>query len=115
MRFLRFFSPLGALRDLRVFLATRQRYELLMLIPALGVTIFIIFAFWHDSKFEKAYKREIIYVQSWPLDRTDEQIIAQQKVDQIRIDRERAEYERRQRILQDQFKRVDDKLNSWGI
>ena len=48
------------------------------------ITALIIWAFFVDSHFEKAYKPNIIYFQQWTLDRTDEQIIAQQKIDEAK-------------------------------
>jgi hypothetical protein len=43
---------------------------------------------------------QIIYVQSWPADRTDEQIKAQQKIDQAKRDKEAAQRRRQYQELE---------------
>ena len=81
MTFLKFFSPVAAYRDLRVFLATRRRHELWFMALSLAITLLVIFVFFKDSHFEKPYERNIIYVEQWPITRTDDQIRAQQKIE----------------------------------
>lgn len=115
MTFLKFFSPVTAWRDLRFFLATRKRHELGFLALSLVVTLLILVAFVKDSHFEKPYERNIIYVEQWPITRTDDQIRAQQKIDQAKRNIERAELEKRRKAKQAEFKRLDDKLESWGF
>jgi hypothetical protein len=115
MAFLRFFSPLGAIRDLRVFLATRRRHELGFMALSLVVTLLILVAFVKDSHFEKPYERNIIYVEQWPITRTDEQIKAQQKIDQAKKTIRLAELKKRREAKQAEFKRLDDKLEAWGF
>ena len=77
--------------DLRTFVTTRERRDVLFAAIAVGITAFVIFAFWHDSRVEPT--QEIIFVQNWPANRTDAEIIADQKKD--RIARDRAEADRR--------------------
>lgn len=115
MTFLKFFSPITAWRDLRFFLATRKRHELGFLALSLVVTLLILVAFVKDSHFEKPYERNIIYVEQWPITRTDDQIRAQQKIDQAKRNIEKAELEKRRKAKQAEFKRLDDKLESWGF
>lgn len=115
MSFLKFFSPVTAWRDLRFFLATRKRHELGFLALSLVVTLLILVAFVKDSHFEKPYERNIIYVEQWPITRTDDQIRAQQKIDQAKRNIEKAELEKRRKAKQAEFKRLDDKLESWGF
>jgi hypothetical protein len=115
MTFLKFFSPVTAWRDLRFFLATRKRHELGFLALSLVVTLLILVAFVKDSHFEKPYERNIIYVEQWPITRTDDQIRAQQKIDQAKRNIEKAELEKRRKAKQAEFKRLDDKLESWGF
>lgn len=115
MTFLKFFSPVTAWRDLRFFLATRKRHELGFLALSLLVTLLILVAFVKDSHFEKPYERNIIYVEQWPITRTDDQIRAQQKIDQAKRNIEKAELEKRRKAKQAEFKRLDDKLESWGF
>ncbi|QNE32005.1 hypothetical protein F1C10_08680 [Sphingomonas sp. NBWT7] len=115
MNFFARMSPLRAVRDLRLFLAQRQPYELVFLLISILVTGVILIGFVKDSHIEKEYRPKIIYVQQWRLDRTDAEIRAQQAIDgpikQKAIDVERKRREARQA----QFKRIDDKLNQWGL
>jgi len=113
--FLRYISPLGAVRDLRAFLARRQPYELGFLALSMVITLGLLVAFVHDSHVAAPYKPDIIYVEQWRADRTDAEIIAQQKLDKIKQDAELADYHRRQAERQAQFKRLDDHLKSMGI
>ena len=115
MTFFARLSPIRAIRDLRVFLGQRRPYELGFLVLSIVITGVILIGFAKDSHFEKAYKPDIIYVQQWKLDRTDEQIRTQQVIDQAKKDKDTAEIKRQQAALQAQWKRLDDKLNRWGI
>jgi predicted ATP-grasp superfamily ATP-dependent carboligase len=115
MNFLRALSPLRAVRDLRFFLAQRKPYELWFMMLALLVTATIVFMLIKDSAIERPYKKNIIYVESWPLDRSDDQIRAQQKIDQAKKHAAEAELQRKRDKRQGEFKRLDDKLKQWGI
>lgn len=115
MRYLARFSPLRAVRDLRMFLSQRQPYELWFMMLAIVLTGLVLFAFVKDSHFERAYKPDIIYVQQWPLDRTDEQIRALQKIDQAKKEALQARLAKRRAEQQAAFKRIDDKLESYGF
>jgi hypothetical protein len=108
-------APLKAVRDLRVYMANRKPYELWFLVLALAITIAIWFGFLHDSQFEKPYKPNIIYVENWPITRSDKEIIDQQKRDKIKRDAERAEIEKKQKARQEEFKQIDNALKSVGI
>lgn len=115
MQFIARMSPLRALRDLRLFLHQRPKHELGFFLLAVLVTSFFIFAFIKDSTIHKMYKPNIIYVQQWRLDRTDEQIRAQQKIDQAQKEKDQAELEKQQAKTRAEFQRLDDKLKRWGI
>ena len=115
MRYLSRFSPFAAFRDLRLFLSHRQPYELWFGILAILVTALLLIAFVKDSRFEKAYKPNIIYVEQWRADRTDGQIVAQQRADQPAIDQRKAELEARQKERRAQFKRLDERLEKYGF
>jgi len=115
MSFFARLSPFRAIRDLRMFLSQRRPYELGFLLLSVAITGVILVGFAKDSHFEKAYKPDIIYVKQWTLDRTDEQIRKQQIIDQVQIDKDTAERKRQEAALQAQWKRLDDKLNRWGI
>ncbi len=115
MSFFARLSPVRAIRDLRLFLSYRQPYELGFLALALLVTTIVVAGFVHDSHIETPYKRTIIYVEQWPVTRTNAEIVAQQKVDQVVRDKEKAELERQRKDLQAQYKRLDDKLKAVGL
>lgn len=116
MTFLERLSPLRAWRDLRLFLSYRQPYELVFLVLAILVTTVVIAAFYVDSKIERPYKRpEITYFESWPSSRTDEQIKAKQAIDQVKEDKLRAELKAKQEERKAEFKRLNDKLERWGL
>jgi hypothetical protein len=110
------FNPFRALRDLRRFLGTRGRHEIIFLFAAFFVCGITVAGFAISSKVDKPYKPpDIIYVQSWRADRTDAEIIAQQKIDMEKQkiqDAKEAEFEAKKRAS---FKRLDDQLKSIGL
>jgi uncharacterized membrane protein len=108
-------NPLRAYRDLRDFMVGRGPQEFWFLGAAIAITMFFIYAFVKDSHAVKAYKPDIIYVQQWKLDRTDAQIVAQQKIDQVQKDKDLAELKKRQAATQAQFKKLDDQLTRMGL
>lgn len=115
MNFFSRMSPVTAIRDLRVFLAHRQKHELAFLALSVLITGLLIGGFVKDSRVEKVYKRDIIYVQNWRADRTDEEVRAQQAKDLPGEIARRKAFEKKQAERRAQFKRIDDKLESWGF
>ena len=115
MQFFARFSPLRAIRDLRLFLSYRQPYELGFLALAMVVTTALIAGFVHDAHVERPYQRNIIYVESWPLNRSDAEIRAQQKIDAPIEAKRKAEQERKLAERRAAFKRADEKLTKWGL
>lgn len=109
------FQPSGALADLRYFFGRRQPHQWVFAALAIGLTVLAITAFVHDSRFVPPYHRDIVYVQQWRLDRTDAEIIAQQKIDGIEQTRRIAEETRQREANRQKFKNVDDALRKWGI
>jgi hypothetical protein len=110
------YNPLLGLRDLRLFLHSRQKHELVFAFLAIVATVSLVTGFLIDSRDLKApYKRDIQYVQSWPLNRTDAEIIAAQKADM----KTRAAEEAKQKELEAKnraaLKRIDDALTRWGF
>ncbi len=110
------FNPLRAFADLRRFLASRGRHEIIFLFASLFICGFIVIGFAVASKVEKPYvPPEIIYVQSWRADRTDAEIVAQQKIDMEKQkiqDAKEAEFEAKKRA---EFKRVGEQMRKWGL
>jgi hypothetical protein len=115
MEFFSRFAPVRAYRDLRRFLAGRQPHELGFLLLAMVITTFFVYAFARDSHVERAYKPNIIYVEQWTADRSDDQIRAQQKIDAVAKAKRMAEIKAAQDKKRAEFKKVDDALEKWGI
>lgn len=115
MRYLARFSPIRAFLDLRRYLASRKPYELWFMMAALVLTGMVIIGFVKDSSIAPVYRPKIIYVQQWRLDRTDAEIRAQQKIDQVKKDADLAKVKKEQAETQAEFKRLDDKLKSYGF
>ncbi len=115
MKLRQIFSPVHAARDFAAFARAREKHEWWFLLAAIGVTTIIGWGFVHDSHFERPYKKEIIYVESWPANRSDAEIIAQQQIDLARDRAAAAEFERERAKRQAEWKKIDDKLKSWGI
>ena len=87
------FSAVRAMRDLRGFLASARRTSLIFGFLS-AMTTLLMAGFMSIRAIEKPWKRDIHYVESWPLDRTDEQIRAQQKIDVAKKTRLEAELKR---------------------
>jgi hypothetical protein len=109
------FNPFRAWRDLRDFLLRRGRIELAALSCAALVTSVIMGVLLRHAAPDVRPARTIIYVQQWPLDRSDDEIKAQQKVDMVARTKAIAEWQARQKKRQAEFKKIDDALRNWGI
>jgi hypothetical protein len=110
------YNPLTGINDLRRFLASRQKHELIFAFLSVFVTVTILVGFYLDSgDLKKPWQRDITYVESWPLNRTDAEIIAAQKADmKNRAIREAAE-KKRQEENRKSLKKIDDALTRWGF
>lgn len=95
--------PSVALRDLLAFLRQRSREQVIGLCLAVLVTTIIVIVFLVDSKINTAPPPQIIYVENYSANRTDAEIIADQKRDQAA--REAAAKER-----QRQFQKLEKQL-----
>lgn len=109
-------SARGALGDLRAYLRRRQRHQIVFLTAAIGLTFLMIYGFAIEMKGKpREYHRDIVYFKQWNADRTDAQIVAQQKIDgPEQTKREEAEkrLEAEKRAI---FKRLGDQMNSVGL
>ena len=74
--------PSVALRDLLAFLRQRSRDQVIPACLAVLVTAIIVIVFLVDSKINTAPPPQIIYVENYAANRTDADIIADQKKDQ---------------------------------
>jgi hypothetical protein len=96
-------SPRAALADFRAFLRQRGREQWIGAALAVLVTIIIIIEFLVDSQINTAPPPRVIYVQEYQANRTDAEIIAQQKIDQ-------AAKEAAQKERQRQFQKLEKQL-----
>ena len=96
-------SPRVAFADLRSFMRQRSREQVIGAALAVLVTTIIVIEFLVDSKINTAPPKQIIYVEQWNANRTDAEIIAEQKKDQ-------AEREAAMKARQEQFKKLENQL-----
>ena len=109
-------TPLAAYRDLRQFLASRTRQDMLFAAISFAIVVALALGFFQDSRYTPAYKRPaIICVTSWRADRTDAEILAQQKIDQIKKKKDDAERARIEAAEREKYRKVDQALKRWGI
>jgi hypothetical protein len=101
-------APKALWADIRAFAAQRSPYQWGGLAVAIVMPALIIAGFWHDSSHGVQPGPELIYVQSWPANRTDAQIEADQKRDQAQ--RAAAMKERQQ-----EFRKLDKAMQRLGI
>ncbi|MGY4394967.1 hypothetical protein ACVWZA_000128 [Sphingomonas sp. UYAg733] len=115
MKVLRHFNIFRAFTDLRGFLRERRPHELGFLLLSVALFGTILVGFTIDSHEERVYQPNIIYVQQWPASRTDAEIRAQQKIDGPIEAKRRADEEAQRVKTQQEFKRLNDKLEKIGI
>jgi hypothetical protein len=102
-------SPRVLLRELRAVFTGSRRQKLVIGALAIGitsawVTLFIIESWWGVMP----EGPQITYVEDYRADRTDAQIIAQQKIDQAARDKAKAERRR-------QWQAIDQGLSRYGL
>jgi hypothetical protein len=96
------------MQDLRDFWRARPRGHWVAALLAGGITAGIVIMFLIDSKSLSEPREQVIFLNSWPVNRTDDQIRAQQKADLEARTRAEAEHRR-------QLQRLDQSLNRLGI
>jgi hypothetical protein len=96
-------SPRAAFRDLAAFMRQRSREQVIAASLALLATAVIVFEFVIDAKINTAPPPRVTYVELYPSNRTDADIIADQKKDQAAKD---AAIKERQR----QFQKLENQL-----
>ncbi len=96
-------SPRAAFVDFRAFLRHREREHWIGAALAVLVTIIIVIEFFVDSQINTAPPPRLIYVEQWKADRTDAQIVADQKKHQ-------AEKEAAAKERQRQFQKLEKQL-----
>jgi hypothetical protein len=93
-------SPRVLWRDIKLFLSGPQRHKLLFAVLAMLMPVIIVIGFITDARTNILPGRSILYVQSWPADRSDAEIKAQQKIDQAKRDAANAERRRQYQALE---------------
>jgi hypothetical protein len=101
-------SPRALWADIRAFTSERRPHHWVAMGLAIAMPIAIIVIFVMDGRTNILPGPQLIYVESWPANRTDEQIKAEQKIDQAARDKAR-------KAKQAQFKKLDEKLERLGI
>lgn len=96
-------GPRTALRDLKSFLSRRSREQKIGAALAVLVTSVILILFIVDSSVNTAPPATIQFVESWPANRTDEEIIADQQ-------RRQAEKDKLTEEKQRQFQEIENTL-----
>lgn len=96
-------GPRAAIADLRAFMRQRSREQFIGAALAILVTMIIVIEFLVDSKINTAPPPQVVEVQLYDSNRTDAQIVAQQKVDQAKKDAALKEKQR-------QFQKLENEL-----
>ena len=114
-KYLSRFQFRGSWADLRHFFGTRQPHQLAFFCLAIAATAVTLGAFAIDSHFEPEYHHDIVYVDQWPLTRTDKEIIAQQKIDFVVKSRRLAAEKRERDANRASFQKVQNALDAWDL
>lgn len=94
----------GAWRDLKQMFTGMDRRRILFLCLSFAITFALLFGFLIDSDFRKLQPGpQLIYAESWPENRSDAEIVAQQKRDAAVKKEQEAERQR-------QYQRLAKKL-----
>lgn len=96
-------SPRAAFTDLRNFMRQRSRDQITGAALAVLVTTIIVIIFLVDAQINTAPPPQIIYVEQWNSNRTDAEIIAEQKTDQAARDAAAKERQRQFQQLENRF------------
>jgi hypothetical protein len=94
--------PGALVADLKAFLRGQERHKIWGVVIAIVMPGLILTGFYVDSKRDKR-KPDIIYVQNYAPDRTDEEIRRQNIADQKILDARREEKRRQYQKLADQL------------
>jgi hypothetical protein len=74
-------NPIAAFRDLAAFMRQRSREQVIGAALAILITAIIVIEFLVDAKIGTAPPPQIVYAELYPSNRTDAQIIADEKKD----------------------------------
>ena len=101
-------SPGVVWNDLRAFMRDRPRKQWVAGTLAVMIPFAILLGFYLESYMRAQPRPQVVYINSWPADRSEEEIRAKQQAD---IERERAIQEERRR----QFQRLEKQARRLGI
>lgn len=101
-------GPRAVFRDFMAFVRQREREHVLGAAMAFLVTLIIVIIFLVDPKVNTATPEQVTYADIYPANRTDADIIRDQKRDQAL----REEYKRKH---QEPFKKLDKDLDKLGL
>ena len=101
-------APRTLIADIRIAFGGSRRHRLVFGALAVGMTSAIVTLFVIDSHDDIGPGAQTVYAADWSANRTDAEIVAQQKVDMAAI--HKAKEERRK-----SFQRVDDAMKAWGF
>jgi hypothetical protein len=101
-------TPRALIADLRNFWRHRPRRQWIAAALAATATGGIFLAFYLDSQSLGEQREQVIFLDSWPVTRTDAEIRAQQRRDMNERNAAEAEHRR-------QLQRIDQSLNRLGI
>jgi len=96
-------APKALLADLKAFARERSRHQWVAAALAILMPVVILVGFYYDSRTNIAPGEQLIYVESWSANRTDAEIVAQQKADQERKEKLKAERQRQFQKLEKQL------------
>ena len=96
-------SPRVVYQDLRAFISHRTREHWIGAALALLVTIIIVIEFLVDAKIGTAPPPQVTYVDLYPSNRSDAEIVAEQKKDQAAKDAAQKERQRQFQKLEKQL------------
>ncbi len=96
-------GPRAAFNDLRAFMRQRSREQVIAAILSILVTLIIVIEFVVDSKINTAPPPQVVYAQSWSAERTDAEIVADQKKDQAKREAYAKEKQRQFQKLEKQL------------
>jgi len=108
MRLPRPASPKALFKDLREFLGQRRPHQWVAAALAVSIPTAIGIGFFYDTIDAHEVGPTVMFIESWPANRSMEEIVAKQNADEQR--RQQLEAERRR-----QFQRLEDGLTNMGL
>jgi hypothetical protein len=101
-------GPVVLWNDIRAFMRDRPRHQWVAGMLAVMIPCTILLGFYAESYMRSQPRAQVIYINNWPSDRSDDEIRAKQQADMAR---ERAIQAERQR----QFQRLEKQAERLGI